>query len=74
MQIVSGREEATMRYASHMGSCDYVPALGWAQIKGKPETRVERSGYEFPDMDGAALEAKCAAILRNRRYGKFGVR
>jgi hypothetical protein len=74
MQIVSGHSEATVQYAHHMGSCSDVPAFGWAQIKGKPNTRVERSGFEFPEMDGPALEAKCAAILRNRRYGKFGVR
>ena len=74
MRLQSGHREATMRYAHHMGSCEYMPAIGWAQYADHPDTRCELSGYQYPDLDAAALEAKCRAIVNNRKYGKFGVR
>lgn len=74
MHLISGHTEAGVRYAHHMGSCEHVPAVGWAQFADRPETRLALSGYDFPGMDGAALEAKCKAILLNRRVGKFSRR
>lgn len=69
--ITSGYKEATSRYGSHMGTCEHFPAYAWAQEKGKLG-RVEVTGDMYPGLDGAALQEKAIAILRNRKLGKFG--
>jgi len=59
----SGHSEAGMRYAHHMGSAEHVPAIGWAMAG---ERRIELSGYDYPDLSAAQLEAKALALLRRR--------
>ena len=68
-RIRSGHIEATYRHAHHMGSGERVPSMAWATWRAG---RVELCGDDYPTLDRAQLEAKAVAILRNRKYGRFG--